>query len=181
MTQKPAATEAKIIVAIIALFASFLAGWTVQSWRLGAQISQIETDAQKRYSQAATENINKLVTAKKMSDVLVARVAGLENTIYLFAEEKNREIKKLTTGRPCLGSAAVRLLNAGPAGIRIGGPVPEAAGIALPTAAGSTTDPDSEGYATDTDIAAWINQAQRSYDICRAYIKAIADFYEGQP
>lgn len=180
MMPDPVATEAKIIVAIIALIAAFLAGWQVESWRAEKRISKIEVDAQKRYSKATTDNLNKLVTAQKTGEVLTARVAGLENTLYLFAEEKNREIKNLTTGRPCLGGAAVRLLNAGPGGFRLGGPVPEAAGIAVPATAGSAADPDSEGYATDTDVGFWIAGCQRSYNTCRARIQAIADFYEGQ-
>lgn len=175
----PVATEAKIIALIIALIIAFLAGFQVESWRAGKRIADIEVAAQKRYSKATTENLTKLVAAQKTGETLTARVSGLETTLYAFAEEKNREIKNLSTGRPCLGGAVVRLLNATSGGGWRPGSVPQATGLALPAAAAPASDPDADGYATDTDVGLWIGQCQRGYETCRGRIQAISDFYEG--
>lgn len=180
MTPKPVINEAKVVIAILVVCAAFLAGFQVESWRADKRISQAETAAQKRYSDAATENLRKLVTAQETGDFLLARTTGLEETIRAFAEEKNHEIAKLTAGRACLGGAVVRVLNSTQGAGGRAGLVSQAAVDAVSAAAAVGQDPDQQGdFATDTDVAIWISQCQRGYETCRGRIQAINDFYEG--
>jgi hypothetical protein len=34
--------------------------------------------------------------------------------------------------------------------------------------------------ATDTDVAGWINSAQKQYEVCRGRLNALIDFNEGE-
>lgn len=163
----PQTIKAIVLSVVAALI--FAAGWAVEGWRMGNEISQLKTSHAEAKSKAADKAAEELASANARGDALALRLAGWENTLTAFAEEKNREIKRLTTGHPCLDGAAVRLLNQS-ASIQQPRLVPEA-----------TREPvrADAAFATDTDVGTWISGCQRSYDTCRGRLDAIAEFYAG--
>lgn len=149
----------------------FGAGWTVEGWRMSTEISRLEKSHAKQQSAALTQALSRLVAAQKHGDRLTARVAEQENALITLAQEKDDAVRRLTVGRRCLDSAAVRVLNAG-SRADLKPPIPETA---------SQPVPGDAAFATDTDVGLWIGQCQRSYDTCRGRLQAIADFYEENP
>jgi hypothetical protein len=163
---RPTWIDALILVALVTLV--FGAGWAVNGWRMGAKIAALEQSYFEAQAQAAQDNARTLATAHQRGDALALRLAARENALTTLAQEKHREIARLTTGRPCLDSAAVRLLNE-PAGIKLPRPTPETPREPVRADA---------AFATDTDVGQFIAVAQRSYDTCRGRLDAIADFYQ---
>lgn len=144
----------------------FFAGWTVEGWRKDAEIDRIErahAEQRARDAQAAAEEI---AAETKRGNELAARVAAAESTRDIALEETRNALRKVTTGRPCLSAAAVRVLNDASASPPAVSPTP-----------GQPAGPDAT-VATDTDVAFWAAYAIRSYDTCRGRLSAIADFYK---
>lgn len=164
------------LAAIILAAVCFAAGWITQGWRQEGEIARINETHANASRLAAEKNATELAAARQRGDQLTLQLAGYENTLQVFAQEKNREIARLTTGRRCLDGAAVRVLNQS-AGSLGQGIVPASAGSALRPAANATAGADDGAFATDADVAGWIGLCQRSYDTCRSRLDAIARFY----
>lgn len=101
-------------------------------------------------------------------------------------KETQDALNAVTTGRPCLGGAALRVLDQ-PTGLR-----PAAGAALLPAgalqdpAARPATDParqgqagDGDEYATDTDVAGWIAEARDLYEQCRGRLDDIRRYDDG--
>lgn len=162
-------TVKDIIVALIAALI-FAAGWQIEGWRKDAEIERIErahAEQRARDAQAAAEEI---AAATRRGNELAARVAAAEATRDTALQETQDALRKVTTGKPCLSGAAVRLLN-------------ESNGLKAAVPAVSSGEPArvDATVATDTDIAQWAANAIRSYDTCRGRLDAIADFYKDTP
>ncbi|RIX47454.1 MAG: hypothetical protein D3M94_07215 [Rhodocyclales bacterium GT-UBC] len=168
----PMATEAKLIIAAIAAIVCFGAGWLTNGWRISNEISDIKRDQEQARADALHFANAGLISAWRRGDDLSAKAADLEARNIQLSEGKTREIVRLTDGRPCIGSAAVRVLNRSTA--------PGQPGLSVPPAS-SEPAADDGGFATDTDIALWIAGAQRAYSTCQGRLKAIADFYTQEP
>ncbi len=164
-------------LALAMAVAMFASGWLVESWRMEREIARLQGAQAKAEAAAEKAHSERLADANSRGDQLALQLAGYQETLSAFAEEKNREIARLTTGRRCLDSAAVRLLNQ-PSGLKLGGLVPEAAGIVVRTDAAAPADPDDRAFASDGDVASWITTCQTRYDACRGRLQAIADFYK---
>ena len=135
-----------------------------------AELAQQQADHAEAARTAAEAASARLAEAETRAEALSGALAHTEQTLNHTALEATREIPRVTTGRPCLGPGAVRLLNRGPgAGA---GAVPEAAGT--PAAAGASA-------ASDTDVAGWIVGAQQQHASCRARLDALITFEEGSP
>ncbi len=165
-----------LIFAVVAA-AIFFAGWAVEGWRKSAEISRLETAHANAVTKEATKNAAVLEEAQARGDQLALSLAARESTLTIFAEEKNREIAKLTSGRRCLDADAVRVLNTPNGAGRVGGLASPATGVVLRTDAAIAAPADDGTFASDTDVAGWIGLCQRSYDTCRGRLDAIADFY----
>lgn len=126
-----------------------------------------KTEHAEQARKEAEAALARMTLAANVNRRIVAEVNRQELEINRLNKEKNDAIRQLTTGRPCLGSRAVGLLNgaAPPAG-----PVP-GAGPGAVSADGA--------FASDTDVAAWAADAIRAYDTCRARLGGIAAFYAG--
>lgn len=168
-----------ILIVIIFALLCIGAGWTAQGWRKDREIAEIGKTHADNARLAADANATLLATAQTRGDQLGLELEGYRNTLFIFAQEKTREIDRLATGRRCLDGGLVGVLNRTPAAQR-GGDVPQATGLSVrtdgPTAAGA----DDGHYATDRDVAGWINLARTQYDTCRAKLDTIRLFYEGK-
>lgn len=162
-------TPETIKTVIVAVFAAliFFAGWAVEGWRKDAEIDRLHAAYSDERARAASEAAADLKAAVTRSNELAARASAAESARDLALEETRDALRKVTTGRPCLNAAAVRLLN-------------ESAGFKaadLPATPGQPAGADA-AFATDTDIALWAAHARRSYDTCRGRVDALREFFE---
>lgn len=141
-------------------------GWLVASGIYVGQIARLKIERQQTLAAAEQQFANQLRAAVARGDALAARVASAETALQTQLEENHHAIRRLTTGRPCLGSAAVRLLNSAPVNA-----------TAVPATASQLAEPDA-AFASDTDVGLWAASARRQYDVCRGRLSAVADFYE---
>lgn len=146
-------------------------------YALGHRLAKAEGDAAQAKLQrdhatletkAAETALARLQKAQARGDALEERLAAEEASRQTQAQEHAREIKRLTTGRPCLNAGTVRLLN-------------ESAGrpgaASMPAPAGGTAAADAPA-ASDTDVAGWIDNARRQYDACRGRLDALIDWHQ---
>lgn len=169
MTTEHIRLVVSIVVFAACLAAAAAAGWAINGWRKDAEISGLKEDQAKASAKAADEARQRLEAAQARGDALQNQLAAAETARKTQLEETSREIKRLTSGRPCLSGAAVRLLNQ--PGLRLG-TVPAPAG--QPAAADATS-------ATDTDLGLWIATAIGQYDTCRERIDALRAFHQKEP
>ena len=158
-----------VIVAVFSVLI-FAAGWAVEGWRKDAEIDRIELAHANQRADDARAAAEEITAATKRGNELAARAAAAEATRDTALEETRNALRKVTTGKPCLSGAAVRLLN-------------ESGGLKaadLPTPPGQPAGADA-AFATDTDIALWAAHARRSFDTCRGRVDALREFFEGTP
>lgn len=99
------------------------------------------------------------------ANVLAQKLATRETEIVYRTREVIKNVPQVTTGKPCLNSAAVRMLN------HRGEAVPEA-----PSKPAAESAPDAA--VTDTDTAYWIAEAISQYEIAAARLNALIDYFE---
>lgn len=137
---------------------------------LQTELAQLRTTHAETARLAAQASARQLQAAQVRGDALTHDLAQRQAQIDQLHQDKRHALTRVTTGRPCLSSAAVRLLNDDPADY--GAPsVPPATGG--PDAAGATT-------ATDADVGGWAIAARAQYNTCRARLAALIDWH-GQP
>lgn len=175
---RPWWVDALIVAVLVALI--FGAGWAVNGWRKDAEISRLEKAWSDQNRLAAEQNATTLAKAIDRGDDLTRQLNAWQDTLIAFAEEKTREIDRLSTGRRCLDGPLVRVLNAQP-GQQLPRVVPTATGSALHANGPAAADPDDGSYSTDRDVSGWINRCQVSYDTCRASLDKLNDYYKGRP
>ncbi len=168
LPDRPIWIDALLLAGAVTL--AFGAGWAVNGWRLQTALAELEKTQAEAVAKAATENAELLAFAGQRAGEIAHRLAQSENALAKITEEKDHEIRRLTTGRRCLDAGAVRVLNQ-PAGH-------EQPARAVPDAAAPPVFSDA-AFATDTDVGTWIAGCQRSYDTCRGRLDGIADFYQG--
>lgn len=143
-----------------------VAGWTFGRAPLKADIKTMEADQAKANFRMAERNSQVLQAAQARGDALTDALAASQAKNNQLTLERRNAITQATTGRPCLGEPALRLLNGAP-GLRVSG-LPQAAGIVA--AAGGAV-------ATDTDIARWAIDAGAAHEACRARLDALIDWH----
>jgi prophage endopeptidase len=147
----------------------FIAGWTVENWRAESQINTLKSTYANSQRVALEQVVKRLDEANRRADIALATLQQREQVFQQLTQEKDREIRRLTTGSRCLGSAAVRVLNSASTN--------QPAALSETTSQPVSTD---TAFATDTDVGIWINNAQQAYESCRGRIKAIADYFAGE-
>ena len=141
---------------------------------LQAELAQLRTTHAETARLAAQASARQLQAAQVRGDALTHDLAQRQVQIDQLHQDKRHALTRVTTGRPCLSLAAVRLLNAEQADdpSDYGAPsVPQATGS--PDAAHATT-------ATDADVGGWAIAARAQYNTCRARLAALIDWH-GQP
>lgn len=159
--------QLRLVIAAIVLAIGAGAGWFVTRLYYKAEISHMETAAANKEKEVAEANTKALADAQAKSDDAIARLAVSERVRTQQYVENEREIKRLTTGRPCLSAGVVSLLNR-----------PHGVSDSQREAVKGAADADA-GSATDTDVAEWIDTAQLYYGRCQDRVNALIRFYEG--
>ena len=159
-------------LASIASIAVCVAGaaWEMGRAPLKVQLAQ-QAQAYATEKQNLTEAaVTMLAAAQTRGDALTTGLLNQQATIDQLKTEARRAIPQVTSGRPCLGPAALRVLDNAP-GLDVAG---------LPPAASGASAEDGR-IATDTDIAGWAVDAGGQYAICRARLGTLIDFYPPAP
>ena len=155
-----------LLILITAAFIGGAIGWIAGRVPLHMQIAAITTQHATERAQLAQHAAATLQAAQVRGDALSVGLLNQQAQINQLKQDHREALKQATTGRPCLDGPALRLLNSAPGlGVRDLSP---ATGSAL--AAGGR-------IATDTDIALWIADAGADYEVCRARLNALIDWF----
>lgn len=157
------------IAGLAGLICGLGAGAYVTEAVMGERIAIMEASQAKAVAASAQIYHRRFVDEQARGDALSNRLAQTESDLNLRTLEVARAVSKVTTGRACLGDAAVRLLNGAP---RDDPTVPQAAGASVA---------ENAAVATDTDVAGWIGNAKGQYETCRARLGTLIDYEKGRP
>lgn len=153
------------------LFVGAGVGMQIGRSPLQAELAQLRTTHAEATRLAAQASARQLQAAQVRGDALTHDLAQRQAQIDQLHQDKRHALTRVTTGRPCLGGAAVRLLNDDPADY--GAPsVPQATGSPDATYAAS---------ATDADVGGWAIAARAQYNTCRARLAALIDWHGPPP
>ena len=148
---RPWLALAFLVWTLLAAIAGWQTGREQEQDRCTAQVATLKADQATQERQAAQAALDRLQQAQARGDALQARLAAEETNRQTQAQEDAREIKRLTTGRPCLNAGTVRLLNEPAIGLRTPVLPAPAAGLlrrvpllpAIPTSLAGSTTPDA--------------------------------------
>ena len=128
-----------------------------------------ESEARQQAERHATElaaRVLRLREAQTRGDALTRQLDAALNSNRRLREERDHALQNVTTGRECLGPAAVRVLNR------------RAAPVRVPTPAGQPAAAPAGHAATDRDVALWAGDAIRRYEECAARLTALIAWHE---
>lgn len=131
---------------------------------------------QGKQERAAREQLQ---AAQAKGDALSQKLLLLTGEIDQLKEEAHHAITTATTGRTCLDSAALRVLQRAP-GITVvpqATSSPAAAGDAPGSAAGDSAAAIDSSISTDTQVATWAVDAGAAFEVCRTRLDALIDWY----
>lgn len=163
---------------ILAAVLAFAAGAVLGEWD-GAKRAGLRCTAQAEAKRAEQlgDWVTRTLEAEGRAEAIDRAAAGRDREMNAKLKETEHALDRATRGRPCLGGAALRVLDqsAGlrpPARTAHPGPLP--GGSAAPAA-----DPEN-AEATDTDVAKWIATAGVLYEACRERIRDIRCYDWGE-
>jgi hypothetical protein len=151
----------------IGLAAGAWAGFVIK----GAELDRFRETVATEKSIAKGEALAALLAARQRGDALTFELQAAHTTAQQRQEQIDEALSRATVGRPCLGPAALRLLDRAAA----------VAPAALPPAAGLPAATDAEPVATDTEVARWANTAYGQYAECTRRLDALIQFNESAP
>lgn len=145
-------------------------GWQLGRAPLKVQLAQLSESYAKGKRLAAERAMSDLQAAQARGDALATGLLNQQTHIDQLKTEARRAIPQVTSRRPCLGPAALRVLDSAP-GLDVAG---------LPPAAGGAA---AEGgpVALDSDIAGWAVDAGAAHEVCRARLDALIDWHAPAP
>lgn len=176
------ASNALLYVVPLLALALGLAGGGWAGWRLGraplhTELASAKTDmAQLRTTHAETARVAALAAAKGLQqaqqrgDALTTALAQRQAQINQLWKDQRDALNRLTTGRACLGAAAVRVLNEPDSATTSAGHEP------VPAPPGGAVAADG-AFATDADVGHWAIAARAQYGDCRARLAALIDWH----
>ena len=133
------------LISIFMIGSGLLSGWWMTQLHYRAEVAALKQSYAEAGSAAASAALARLQRATQKGDELAAQVAASDAKRIQLAEEKDREINRLATGRACLSGDLVRLLNgSGSPGLRL----PEAPRLALDADTAVAAYPDDRGLKT---------------------------------
>ena len=152
-----------VLAVVAALAGSHAYIYSLGKTREKDAAAQIQLKAKKKY-QADYQ----LAIAR--GNTLAQQLATRETEIVYRTKEVIKNVPQVTTGRPCLSSAAISMLNYRPDT----NAVPEATGKPAPEDAAAPA-------ATDTDVAYYLADASGQYETCASRLNSLIDYVDGTP
>ena len=158
-------------IAVSCVLLASLSG--VVGWQLGrlpvlAELADLRTTHAETARLAAQASARQLQAAQVRGDALTNDLAQRQAQIDQLHQDKRHALTRVTTGRPCLSFAAVRVLNDDPADY--------GAAPAVPPATGGPDAADGAA-ATDSDIGQWVITARTQYATCIQRYHALIDWH----
>lgn len=156
----------------------FGVAWSWQGSRGEARVLAIENKHQQDLLDQADAWQKEVERRQALADDIDRKAAARDRELTNKLQETQHALKTATRGRPCLGGAALRVLDKS-TGLR----PPESAGAlhgGSAAAAAHSEDSAEDEEATDTDVAGWIAIAGDYYDRCRARIRDIREYEAGR-
>lgn len=143
------------------------AGWTflVNNWAVERTENKAAAAQLKEVAKAQAKYQKEVIRGNALAD----KLAKQEANIVYQTKEVIKYVPQVTTGRPCLSAAAVRLLNN-----RTGDPTVPAA-PSKPAA-----ESPAETPATDTDVTYWAAEANGQYELCASRLNTLIDLIKPQ-
>ena len=132
-----------------------------------ATVSGLKSGYATDLANARAADLQALQDAQTRADALTLGLQNMQTSLTQKSKEVRDALATQTTGRACLLSGAVRVLNDAIAS-------DAAAHLPAPTAGPAAAD---GAAATDSDIAQWANTAREKYAVCRISLDALIDFY----
>jgi hypothetical protein len=146
----------RILIAAAAAAIAFSFGYLQGEAHAQAKADAAQVVADKAHA----ANVAKYVA---LNNALSGRLAVAEGTIVTKTVEVVKYVPKYTTGRLCLSSDAVRLLQPGGTA-RVG------------SATSKPNAEDANQSASDTDIAYWVAAANEDYETCAVRLNTLIDY-----
>ncbi|MBB4844999.1 hypothetical protein HNP55_003545 [Paucibacter oligotrophus] len=150
----------------IVAFLVFGSGMLAGQWLGHAELTEFRAQVAEDQRLATRGAAQRLQAAQARGDVLTQQVAQHELQIQTLTKEKRDALKNTTSGRACLGPAALRVLD-GAAGLRVAD---------LPPTTGGAAAADAR-VATDSDLGQWALDAGAQYERCRERLDALIDWH----
>lgn len=135
-----------------------------------AEIAKIQRDQATAERQTATANLGRLAAAQARGDAITTDLLAAKAEADAYQEQLHASLSRETTGRACLGTSALRLLDRS-AGLRADLPAPTRSAVAA----------DAGDLATDTQVARWAADAYHQYAECARRLDALIQFSEEAP
>ncbi|QPF74224.1 hypothetical protein G8A07_15725 [Roseateles sp. DAIF2] len=161
MNARRTATVAFLLVGL-----GMLAGLHLERSQHRAEMAELRSSTAEVQRLAARAAVHRLQDAQTRGNELTLQVAERDRQISTLTQEKRDALKKVTSGRACLGTAALRVLDGSP-GLRVAD---------LPPATSSVAAADGP-IATDSDIGQWSIQAGGQYEQCRKRLGALIQWH----
>lgn len=156
-----------LTVATLTFVAGLLLGGGAVHGLNGARLAAVQSahaDAQRASAEAA---VRRLTAAQARGDAITADLLAARAEATALQEQLHEALARQTTGRPCLGGGALRLLDRATQPAR-----------GLPAPAGRPAAADAEPVATDTQVAGWAANAYHQYAECARRLDALIDYHE---
>lgn len=145
----------RILIFICIFAAAFGFGYASGSNHNQAKADKIRINQDAAYAAEAKKQAAEV-------NALSGKLAVAEGTIITKTVEVIKYVPKVTTGRLCLGSDAVSLLQ--PRSVASINPAPS-----------KPASEDASASASDTDIAYWIAGANKDYETCAERLNSLID------
>lgn len=154
-----------IMLCSMALGAAIYGGWLQAQHE--AEVSDLKRGYAANLAEARAADVKALQDAQARADALTLGLQNMQTTLTQKSKEVRDALATQTTGRACLRSGAVRVLNDA---------IASDAGTHLPTPTAGPAAADG-AVATDSDIAQWANTAREKYAVCRIRLDALINFF----
>lgn len=165
-----------VLPGLLLILVGFLAAWSWQGARGAAELAALKADYAQRSADVAEEAARQLAAKQEHIDRIVRASSQRETALDTQLQETRHALKTATRGHPCLGGAALRVLDSAPGLRPPAGTAPAGVsdrGLAAATADSEDSEAEAGDVATDTDVAEWIATAGRYYERCRGRLADI--------
>lgn len=160
------------IVMFLVFGAGCLAGRALGQAPLQVELAELRQAHAETDRLAARSSEQRMQAAQDRGDMLSTQLATAQQLIDQTTKERRDALKTTTFDRPCLGPAAVRVLDGAP-GIRVAAvPAPASSAAAADGTTAADTD-DAERWISDSAIGAWTLDAGAQYEQCRKRLSAL--------
>lgn len=174
--------SAAIVIGAIALLAAAaaLGGWIVGAIK-DSELAELRREYAEQIGKTERDARERLQLAQNRGDTLTNQLTAANAAAGALQKDLDDALSKVTSGRDCLGGAALRVLDRAP-GIAPAH-VPQAAGLAAAADAGNAAagaaqlDGAAGDAATDTDVARWSLYAAGEYGECVRRYHALIDWH----